>query len=198
MRTSSSCRCEAITTIFAAGCTTSNSLMIVAASLVTNNLSCELIIILFIPEYKSDVRQRRTQPLPCHASKNESFCLQKEDVETQSIYSIVIPERKIFDFQSNKQRINYEILCERLPFGPNEVRTIFAKSLQASMLLFTASSIPERCLEPSFSKSCARETSMEKKEKRKMVVYKGAKGTSNVSERWCVRVSNTDNEPTKK
>jgi len=43
------CICEAKTNILAAGCTTSNSLMMVAASLVTNNLPRWLMTILFLP-----------------------------------------------------------------------------------------------------------------------------------------------------
>lgn len=49
LRTSDSCACDAMTSSFAAGWTTSTSLMIVAASEVTNNLPRWLITSLFRP-----------------------------------------------------------------------------------------------------------------------------------------------------
>jgi hypothetical protein len=47
--TSASCACDAITTNFAAGCTTSISLIIVAASEVTNSRPKWLMTSLFLP-----------------------------------------------------------------------------------------------------------------------------------------------------
>ena len=44
-----------------------------------------------------------------------------------------------------------------VPFGPSEVRVILESCLQASMFLMTASSRPDRCLWPSFSRACAGE-----------------------------------------